>query len=521
MHFFQSLIDFLTARPSEKYRNYNRVVILALFVAGLVVWGFFMNWGNGPITFHDWAEITAPRLTLLRNAITSGSLPLNAHVPVPMGETASTRILAIPDLLLSPQILLLPLMSVSQFALFQVIFLYSFGFWGLLKLRKKMNWSLLTLLIVDMLFNFNGHITDHLAVGHLTWGGYFLFPWFALLIFETFDHKPGWRWIMQMSLLMFAILLQGSYHQFIWLLFFLGFFAVARFRNFLPVAGAAVASGMLALVRLTPELSLIDKYHNKFIAGYLDLESIFHAMINVNYPVFVRLPGIRNSLGTWETSLFVGVAGLIFLVLFGFFVPWISKPSQNKYIPLYIPILGMILLSMNQVYKPLRTILDIPPFTGERVATRIISVAFVFLLFLAANEFQHWMDQKKRSLFAISSVLTMTLFGSYELFTNARQWRVLAASWYFPYEPFHEYIWRLANQYTEASYLNLVIIGAVGSLLTAVFLIIMAWREKGAEQPRLVPNGQTTVRPQPVFSPILHFIDRIPFNKVPKPTAKS
>ncbi|MEN6409198.1 MAG: hypothetical protein ABFD44_05725, partial [Anaerolineaceae bacterium] len=287
------------------------------------------------------------------------------------------------------------------------------------------------------------------------------------------------------------------------------------------VAGAAISSGMLALARLTPELSLLDKYHNKFIAGYLNLESILHAMTNVDYPVFKKLVGIRSTLGTWETSLFVGATGLIFLVLFGLFIPWVSKPSQNKYITLYLPILGMIVLSMNQVYKALRTILAIPPLTGERVATRFISVAFVFLLFLAANEFQHWLDRKKPTILVTGAVMALILLESYELFTNARQWRVLAASWYFPYTPFHEYIWTLANQYTEASYLNLVIIGAIGTLLTAVFLSVMAWRERYAEQPRLAPNGPSTVRPQPVFNPINFFISHVPFNKASKPIMKS
>lgn len=489
---YHLFVDFLTAHPSEKKRSIYRWAFLGLFLAGLIFWGFFLNWGAGPVTFHDWALITGPRLTILRNAITSGSLPLNTSIPVALGENTSTNFLAIPDLLLSPQILLLPLMSISQFSLFQIALLYSFGFWGLLALRKRMNWSLLTFTIVDVLFNFNGHITDNIAVGHLTWAGYFLFPWFARLIFEAVDRKPGWVWIAKMALVMFAILLQGSYHQFIWLLFFLGFFAIAYFRNFIPVVGAAIFSVLLGLMRLIPELSLVDNLKNDFLAGYPGIKSIFTAMIDINKPIFSQLEGMK-SLGYWEISLYIGIAGVIFLVIFGLFKPWFSETFKIKNFQLYLPIFGMIALSLTEVYKPLRETFDIPPISGERVATRIISVGFVFLLFLAANGFQRWLDKKQISPLAMGGIFTISAYGLLGLYQNARRWRLLATSWYFPVLDFDETQWTLANEYTETGYLTLVLVGVAVTLSTAVFLAVMAKREKKLSEARIPSDNRSVV----------------------------
>ncbi|GAP14365.1 hypothetical protein LARV_02133 [Longilinea arvoryzae] len=484
-HYYQVVVDSLTAHPSKRYYRLNRIFLGLVFVAGLIFWGLFMNWGRGPITFHDWADITAPRLTLIRNAVSSLTLPLNASTPMDMGATASTKVLAIPDLLLSPQIVFLPFMSVAQFSLFQVVLLYAAGFWGLLQLRRKLNWSLLTFGIVDVLFNFNGNITAGIAVGHLTWTGYFLFPWFAYLIFEAINQKPGWQWIFKMAVVLFAVLLQGSYHQFIWLLFFLGFFAIAYYRNFMTIASAAVFSVLLGFMRLTPEFSLLDDYKNEFIAGYLNVGAIYHALVMVDKPILARLAGVGKYLGTWELSLYIGFAGFAFLVLFGLIRPWFRKPLKNRYIRCYIPVLGMVLLSMNQVYKPLRDTFDIPILSGERVATRIIIVGFVFLVFLAANEFQLWLDYRKRSPFAFGAVFAFSGWGLFEIFNNARQWRVVAASWYFPESEFNASKWTLANQYTESAYLNLVLLGIAFTMFCAIFLIAMALHEKNQRRTRI------------------------------------
>ncbi len=483
--FYSMAVNFLTAHPSKRYFRLNRIFLSVIFGAGLVFWGFFMNWGRGPITFHDWADITAPRLTLLRNAVSSLTLPLNAANPLDMGATASTKVLAIPDLLLSPQIVLLPFMSVAQFSFFQVLLLYALGFWGLLELRKKFTWSLLTFALVDVLFNFNGNITAGIAVGHLTWTGYFLFPWFAYLIFEAVNRKPGWQWIFKMALVMFAILLQGSYHQFIWLLFFLGFFAIAYYRNFVTIASAAVFSVLLGFMRLTPEFSLLDDYHNDFIAGYLNLGSIYSALVRIDKPIITHFESLGKFLGQWELSLYIGFAGLLFLVLFGLIRPWFNQPFKNKYLRCYIPVLGTTLLSMNQIYKPLRDTFNIPILSGERVATRIIIVGFVFLIFLAANEFQRWLDGRQRSPFVFGVIGFFSGLELIELFNNARQWRVVSTARYFPVSEFVASRWTLANQYTDSAYSNLVFLGIALTLFCAIFLTAMALHEKNLQRSRI------------------------------------
>ncbi len=113
----------------------------------------------------------------LRDAVRSGELPLHISDPATLGGITD-RFLAIPDEILSPQVYLLRFISIGRFVFVDVAILYTIGFFGLLWLRRRFSLSLFTFTILFLLFDFNGHILAHYCIGHVTWGGYFLFPWF-------------------------------------------------------------------------------------------------------------------------------------------------------------------------------------------------------------------------------------------------------------------------------------------------------------------------------------------------------
>ena len=51
----------------------------AWFVLGCALWVFFLNGGDIPFDFHDWAEVNAPRLAFVQDALRKGVFPL--HMP--------------------------------------------------------------------------------------------------------------------------------------------------------------------------------------------------------------------------------------------------------------------------------------------------------------------------------------------------------------------------------------------------------------------------------------------------------
>ena len=108
---------FITDISYEKERNPFRILYLSLLLALILAgWGYFLNRGDIPFDFHDWAEVNAPRLAFLKDAITKGELPL--HMPDSSALRGVTdRYMALPDIILSPQVILLRWMPVGIFVL--------------------------------------------------------------------------------------------------------------------------------------------------------------------------------------------------------------------------------------------------------------------------------------------------------------------------------------------------------------------------------------------------------------------
>ena len=133
---------------------------MGLWAGGVFLWGKFLNWGDIPFDWLDWAEINAPRTAFLKDAVTKGVLPL--HMPDSSALRGVTdRFMSIPDALLSPQILLLRFMDVGTFFLVDTLLLYTIGMFGLLWFRRRYSLSLASFSALFLLFNFNGHILAH------------------------------------------------------------------------------------------------------------------------------------------------------------------------------------------------------------------------------------------------------------------------------------------------------------------------------------------------------------------------
>jgi hypothetical protein len=477
--FIEGTFEWIISGPQKKFRLANGISLGILFLIGIVLWGFFLNWGKGPVDYQDWADITAPRLAFLKNVLIGFHLPLQSPSAFHSGPLYTNHFLAIPDIIIGPEVVLLWFLNITQFSLFHVWLMYLLGFAGLLYLRKFKALSILAFTILFVLFYFNGNIVAHLAVGHLSFASYFLFPWFVYLVFELLEGEGNWQWIARMTFFLFVLVLEGGYHQFAWCLVFFGLLAITYPKHFWLLTKTALLAVAVSLARLLPELSILQNIKNDFIGGYPSVQSMLSGLINIEQPgIETTFDGLTPRMGFWEVTIFIGVVGVIFLIYFGIILPALSEGTERHTNRLVLPVCGLALLSLDQVYRYLRIILPIPVITGERVSTRILSLALVFLLALAAIEFQRWLNSSRTSKLAIATVIGLTLFGLHDIWENFQQWSILASARAFPVVPFNSSAWMVANDLQDRFYIATIIVGLAVTVVSVVFVSFMAVKER-------------------------------------------
>ncbi len=426
-----------------------------------------------------------PRIAFLKNAMQWRILPLHISDTRPLAYVTD-RFWSVPDQLLSPQILLLPFLSMPQFVLVNVWLAYTVGFLGLLWFRRKYQLSVFTLFIVHLLFNFNGYILAHYTAGHITWGGYFFFPWFIKLVIDLLENKAGWAWISKMSFFLFLVFLQGSYHPFVWMLIFLGFLALAVPRHFWVIVKTGFFSILVSMFRLLPPVVTLSVFKNDYYAGYPTVLSIWDSMVQIQVPAFhIDWNGLTRKTGNWEFTIYIGLLAAIFLIYFGI-IRTVQKSGPLQI--LLAPIMGIVLICMDDVYRGLRAIFPLPLFTGERVIARMLSLAFVFVLLLAAVQFQRWLEEYKFPITIQMTLLLLTLMELHGLWKNFSMWVVAKSMETFgPFYTFDRYHWITSN-HEDSQYVLALVVGLLVTLVSSGWLLF-AWRKENLKLATPQPEG--------------------------------
>ena len=446
------------------------VVLLSMILIG---WGIFLNWGDIPFDFHDWAEVNAPRLAFLKDAITKGKLPL--HMPDSSALRGVTdRYLALPDMILSPQVLLLRWMSVGTFILVHTWLMIALGFWGLLRLKKRFSLSLLSFTWIALLYFFNGHMLSHYAVGHVTWGGAFLLSWFAELVFGLIDGEKGAVWETKMAFLLFFIFLQGSFHQCVWCVIFLGFTAISNWKLFFPILRSGIAAGLLSAVRVIPPAMQMGAFDDDFLGGYRTPIQILNAFIKIIRPEDSLDQAKTGAvLGWWEFDIYTGVTGLLLIGLA--LAAWLLVRNHELGFPsLICPVTVLTLFSVRNLYMVMR-FFRIPLFSGERVSSRFLLLPFIFVMTAGIAALQRRLKDYPHAKWGYLGLSIGLLPSCLELWRHLNIWKVTEAVKGFPYTYTDLSIKVVAN-HPDQPYTTGLLIGAVISILTAVFLLIRARR---------------------------------------------
>jgi hypothetical protein len=462
--------------PAKEFRIWIIIGLIGLYLFGLFFWGMFFSFGKIPLNFHDWAEVNAARIAFVKDALQKGVLPLH------MQETAhlhnmTDRYFAMPDVISSPQLPLLLFLDVGQYVYADVLILYTISTISLLLLRKKLRLSIISFAVLFLLFNFNGYIQAHYGVGHITWGGYFLFPAFFLLVFKLLDGEGGWRWTAKIAFLLFYIVLLGSEHHFVWLLLFLFVLGLVRWDLFKWIALAGLFAGLLSAVRLLPPTLYLREFSAEitFRGGYPSLESILMVMALLQSAIPSSMTNL--PLGYWELDLYVGIVGTLFILYYGVYLWGKALFDSHRYFDLVIPTISLFILSIGKIFEILRAT-SIPLISGERVSSRMIAVPFVLLLILGSLFFQEWLNNNAKSKNVAFRVLGLILLGIivWDLWRHNRIWRPESLIAVLGTQPLDLSIKTVGN-HPDPIYFMVLLAGLAITLTTTCLLLFLALRE--------------------------------------------
>lgn len=360
-----------------------------LFVAGVAHWLAFYGVFERGMSFEaaDWPK-EFRYYSALQQALGEGRVPY--YVSRPIHQTR--KLLALPELNWSPQVALLRVVDVRAFPAVNTVLLYAAGFAACLLLRRRYRLSPAPFLLLVLVALFNGHLTAHLAVGHSMWAGALLLPFFGLLVLMLVE-DPGRRttpvWI---GLLLFAVLLQGSFHVFVWCVLFLALVFAFHPAGRRPVAAALLWSFALGACRLVPPaVVLLGRREQPFLSGYPSPVTLLESMTLIRTVAEPVRGGRFDSLGWWEYDAYVGIAAVLWLGWFGVYrraaesrrARGAGPPAKQGRWAIDGPLFVMTALALDDLYYPINAA-GIPLLASQRVSSRFVLVPLVLLAVVAA-----------------------------------------------------------------------------------------------------------------------------------------
>lgn len=479
--FIKRVVAVLFSPDGSSFSRWTeRVVFTGLYLSGAAVWSFFLNWGRIGFDLHDWTQ-EGPRFDFLRRSLLQGRFPL--HIG---SELASTeRFLAIPDTVISPQILLLRFLEPGLFILLNSIFLYSLGYLGLMLLRRKFKWSAVTFMAVFLLFSLNGHPLVQVAVGHSMWISYFLLPFFILLVHTLLEGKADWKWVTYLAILSLGLYLQGGFHFVNWCLMFLLLVGIINYRHLGVVLKGVVFSILLSLPRILPAAIEFTGEGRNFISGYFSVTDMLSAFITLKPPE-EALSGMYSAFGWWEADVYTGFLGFVLLLVFGVYMvlkePESDPISRGRVLG---PIFVMTALSLGKIFQ-IVTFLPIPLVNAERVSSRFIIVPVVMLIILAGTQLNRFLRLRSWGFGLQLAVLGFIGIMGHDLLQHARLWRVENMRLLFPSTPVDIRAEVLVR--SDPAYISALLVGFGIAVVTLMFLLFMVRREGRSKTPAVQPR---------------------------------
>jgi hypothetical protein len=191
----------------------------------------------------------------------------------------------------------------------------------------------------------------------------------------------------------------------------------------IPILKSLIASILLAAHRLLPAALVFAEDKRRFYPGYINLSDILSALVKDVSP-FEAISG--RLVGWWEMDHYLGLAGFVFILFFGFFPLFASKDEDkrsSKFQPLYIPMMILMILSISYLYQPVHS-LPIPLVGLERVPSRFLIMSVLVMIFIAVISAQGWLSTKIQSINQRFVGLAIFIIMAHDILRHVRIWRV-------------------------------------------------------------------------------------------------
>jgi hypothetical protein len=313
----------------------------AVYLFGLWLYGYVLAWGRSAFYSYDW-PLAINGLEVLKQGWTRGVMPFHAYffpedvMAAPFAQ--QTEFFARAHAILAPHVVgLLPFLSTRAVVVLHVLFMYTLGFLGLVKLARQNRFDALGVAALCALFLLGGFISTKLVAGNLyDAAAYFLLPYVLVYGQRLLGMRAGAldraalaRSVVGLSLTLVYTVLVGSIHvAFIELLALGAMLAWAR-RTRWALAAVLALLAWGGAVRFVPMAAFNQAYlgeQRRTVAwgGYGSwwgeekpcsvrsptcwLSDLADAMA-VLHPV--RYHGDQNW---WEFSLYISLAGVALLV---------------------------------------------------------------------------------------------------------------------------------------------------------------------------------------------------------------
>jgi len=405
--------------PNLKTKIGNYFVLGIAYFAGAFHWAWFIYFGNVRERFIDWQKFL-DYYEVIQKALLETSIPYF----MPHFYKGTNQFLALPETDLSPTIVLLSFLSVEDFFLTQCLVVYSLGFLGCLWLKKKYRWSLITFTVFFLIFNFNGHITSHLAVGHWPWISYFLFPYFIGWVLSLVEGNLSVSHGCNLAFVLFGILLLGGLHPFVWCLIFLLLLCLFQKRYWKPITIGVGLALIFSSYRIIPATITFWGYQNQFFFGFPSVEVFWAALTEISQSPLVILDKkfTENSiLPLWELDHYITILGLGIILYFGIWRRWRETGTEGGYKVLNIPMLIITIFSLGSIFGWM-TYLPIPFITVERVSSRFLILPILILTVLSCIWMQRMFNRLQPGWGAQILVIAGILYEGVFLMMHSSAW---------------------------------------------------------------------------------------------------
>lgn len=462
--------NILFSTPYAKLKkSVHTFLLIAIFTAGVLHWVAFFNRGNLSLTSDpsDWIKESV-YLNTLREAQERGIIPWAWEEPY--YQTAN--FLGNPEIILTPDVLLLRRIDNPTFFLIHILLFYTLGFAGSILLARKLDLNFVSFLVFWLLFNFNGYIVSHLAIGHIQWAGYFLLPFIFTFLLSWIKFPPKeypertQKTVFSAALTLSLLFWNGSLHIAILSFIFIYLTLLFSWNLFGSILKTTALSILLSAGRLLPAaLSFWKKNLYGIHPGYPNFSFFIKALTTLRDFNYRQTRGLT----WWEFDIYIGCTALAILAI----MLIIRVLQKGKPLPLSIIFAAgiMFILSFGKIYLNLANS-QIPFYSAVRIPSRFIIFPAMILFIIGTTTLAQLI--KKHKFLGYLALLSTPVI-AYELARHSFLWRVIRLETDTPTAAIPNI--EIA-QNVNTLYQSGVIVGWLVSLLTLSGIIYFVLRKK-------------------------------------------